>query len=100
MFIVQYATTPHAADHNQHLIQQVFAELHSQQPAGFAYASLRLADGVSFVHLVQADGDRTPLDGLGAFQRFQEGIGERITGPPVRSDATIVGSYRLLPEPE
>jgi hypothetical protein len=96
MFIVQYTTSPATADQNQQLIERVFAELRELRPDGFSYGSLRLDDGVSFVHLGQANGVETPLNRLDAFHRFQEGIGDRITGPPVRSEATILGTYQLF----
>jgi hypothetical protein len=49
--IVRYTTKPDRADENQVLIENVFGELDQHEPEGLRYASFRLADGVSFVHV-------------------------------------------------
>jgi hypothetical protein len=58
------------------------------------YATFRLADGVTFVHVAVKDGDDDPLSRLPAFLEFQREIGSRVVAPPVASPATVVGSYR------
>src|SRR5207244_71575 len=50
--VVRYRTKPERADENQQLVEKVFAELHEMNATGFGYASFRLEDGVSFVHVV------------------------------------------------
>ena len=62
-------------------------------PNGLRYLSLRLDDGVTFVHVAIDDGQA--LASLTAFAEFQAGIGERLVGQPTLSPATVVGSYRL-----
>ncbi|NUR28001.1 MAG: hypothetical protein HOV83_19525 [Catenulispora sp.] len=91
--VVQYATKPEAADENARLIRAVFDELAEKRPAGLRYAAYRLADGVSFVHVVQVDGDDNPLPGLAAFAEFQKGIGERVVAAPVFTSGTALGAY-------
>jgi hypothetical protein len=91
MVIIQYQTHPDSADVNQKLIEQVFAELKAASPDGMRYTTFRLADGVSFVHIVE--GDSAPLTELPAFVAFQEGASERMAVPPTRSEATVIGSY-------
>jgi len=93
--IVRYRTRPEAAEENQRLVAKVFAELNAEDPGGVRYASFRLADGVSFVHVVIHEGEEDPLGALGAFAEFQRGIGDRVTGPPRAEAATMVGSYRF-----
>jgi hypothetical protein len=53
---------------------------------------------VSFVHIasVETEDGRSPLPTLDAFRRFQERIGERCDQPPVVTELSEVGSYRLL----
>ena len=51
--VVRYQTKPECADENQALVEAVFADLEARKTAGFTYQSLRLEDGVSFVHDVQ-----------------------------------------------
>ena len=61
--VVRYTTKPERADENAAFVEHVFAELHTEQPDGLRYMTLRLADGVTFVHVASvetADG-RNPL---------------------------------------
>jgi hypothetical protein len=95
--IVRYETKPERADENQKLVEAVFDELREKAPEHFGYASLRLEDGVSFVHLVveKAPGELA-LNDLDAFKRFTENIADRCVVQPQPSGATIVGNYNLL----
>jgi hypothetical protein len=93
--VVRYQTKPESADENEQLIRDVFAELAESQPEGLRYASFRLDDGVSFVHIAVIDGERNPLTESAAFGKFQAGIAGRCAAGPVAADATTVGSYRL-----
>jgi hypothetical protein len=94
--IVRYTTRPEAADENQHLIEQVYAELASTNPGGLRYATFRLADGVSFVHIGVVEGDANPLDRTAAFAAFTRNIDERSLEPPRATQATLVGDYRFF----
>ncbi|MEV4625762.1 hypothetical protein AB0J90_05665 [Micromonospora sp. NPDC049523] len=85
------------AEENQALIQNVFAELAEKAPEGIRYASFRLADGVTFVHVGVMDDDAGALTDFAAFQEFQKGFGERVAGSPVASGAELVGSYGFIP---
>lgn len=87
--VIRYQTRPEAADENQRLIENVFAELASTAPPGLRYSAFRLADGVTFVHVVDGDG----LPGLAAFEEFQSALGDRLAAGADRDDATLVGSY-------
>jgi hypothetical protein len=94
--VVRYTTRPEAADENQRLVEDVYAELASHDPGGLQYATWRLADGVSFVHIAMVDGDGNPLQQTAAFAKFQRDIGQRCVEPPVATEATLVGAYGLL----
>ncbi|HET6210397.1 MAG TPA: hypothetical protein VFD94_08440 [Jatrophihabitans sp.] len=91
--VIRYTVRPEAAEENQRLIQDVFAELAANQPDGLHYASFRLADGVSFVHVVSVDGEDNPLNQTAAFAEFQRNIADRWVEPAVATEASIVGSY-------
>ena len=93
--VVWYRTNPQDADENAHLIRDVFAELAAERPDGLRYASFRLGDGVSFVHVAVLDADRNPLSDSAAFAKFQAGIKDRCADGPAASDATVIGSYRF-----
>jgi hypothetical protein len=93
--MIRYRTHPEHADDNQRLIAAVFAELAEQRPPGVHYVAFRLADAVSFVHVVALDGEDNPLPAMPAFQRFQSGLAERVAEGPTPADATEVGSYGI-----
>ena len=92
--MVRYKTTEAHAETNAALVRAVFEELHARTPAGLRYASYRLPDGVTFVHLATVETpDANPLTALPSFKAFQQGHKERCVEPPVVTDVTVVGSY-------
>jgi hypothetical protein len=96
--IVRYKVKPERVEENEELVRAVYAELDDKGPRTFHYATFKLADGVSFVHVSTndaADG-QSPLPQLAAFNRFQANIDERCDERPVVSSAVEVGSYRWL----
>ena len=96
--MVRYKVKPDQADANTKLVEAVYDELHRSRPAGFRYATFRLDDGLTFVHLAitETDDGSNPLSGIQAFDRFQEGIAERCDEPPVATEVHEVGSFRLF----
>jgi len=57
--MVRYKVKPECAVENEGYIAQVFEQLEREKPTGIRYATFKLEDGVSFVHLVSyevADG--------------------------------------------
>jgi hypothetical protein len=97
--IVRYKSKPDRADENEALVEKVFAELEANGPTGLRYASFRLADGVSFVHVasVETDDGTNPLTQTRPFAEFVREIGDRCEEGPAASEATLVGSYRFFP---
>jgi hypothetical protein len=55
-------------------------------------------DDDSFLHIAldETDGDVSPLRQVEAFRTFQGGIKERLVDCPQSTEATVVGSYRML----
>jgi hypothetical protein len=96
--VVRYRTKPEASEENQRLVENVFEELDERRPDGLRYATLRLADGVTFVHVavIETDDGSNPLGESEAFAEFQRAIEDRCTEPPAPQDATLIGSYRLF----
>jgi acyl dehydratase len=94
--VIRYRTKAEHADENERLVRNVFAELAEECPEGLHYATLRLDDGVSFVHVAVTDGDENPLTASPAFAAFQADIGERCAEGPTPADATVIGNFRLL----
>jgi hypothetical protein len=98
--VVRYRTKPDRAGENQRLIENVFDELRRSDPGGICYATFRLADGVSFVHVASLEiDDVNPLAQTAAFAEFQRGIAERCDDPPAAQDAVLLGSYRFFGSP-
>ena len=95
--IVRYTVKPHQVEANEELVRAVYEELGRTAPAGLRYATFKLEDGVSFVHVaaVEADG-RNPLGQVEAFARFQQDIADRCDEPPVATEMSEVGSYRFF----
>ena len=76
-------------------VRAVYEELaRAPRPTGLRYATFRLEDGVSFVHLASGRGRAQPAAEVEAFTRFQEDIRDRCDEPPVTSELREVGSYR------
>ena len=95
--MVRYSVKPDRVAENEQLVRAVYAELASVRPAGLRYATFKLPDGVSFVHLAVHEQDN-PLQRIEAFARFQEGIRDRCDEQPVVTQLEEVGSYRLMEE--
>jgi hypothetical protein len=93
--IVRYRVKPERVAENEELVRDVYAELREAAPDGLRYATFRLDDGVSFVHIAE-HADDNPLRSIAAFQRFQENLRNRCNEPPVAVEMHEVGSYRML----
>jgi hypothetical protein len=94
--LVRYRVRPDRAEENAALVRAVYDELAAIRPPGFRYATLRLDDGVTFVHVAIHEGDENPLPGLASFRAFSHSVGDRCDEPPVVSEWELVGSYGLL----
>ena len=97
--LVRYRVKLERAAENQKLIESVFSELQQAAPERLRYASFKLEDGVSFVHMASIDTDDggNPLPSLDAFKAFTRDIKERCDEPPVAMEMTEIGAYRFFP---
>ena len=91
--MVRYKVKPDRVAENEALVRAVYDELGRIAPDGLHYATFRLDDGVSFMHVSVTDGERSPLPDVEAFQRFQAGIEDRCDEPPVVTEISEVGSF-------
>jgi len=92
--MVRYQVRPDAVAENEALIRKVFDQLAREQPQGLRYQSIKLADGVSFVHVATLEGEGVnPLTQMAAFKEFISGIKERCVEQPATVEAQVVGSY-------
>ncbi|MBY8854952.1 nuclear transport factor 2 family protein [Nocardia sp. CA2R105] len=93
--VVRYRTRDDARAENRRLIEEVFAQLHREQPAEVTYCAFELGDSGQFVHTATAaDGALSELD---SFRRFQREIGSRVVNGPEAQAATVIGAYRPAP---
>jgi hypothetical protein len=93
--MVSYTLKPDRVAENERLVRAVYEALRDTRPPGLRYATFRLGDGVSFVHIVsheEASGVNA-LTALPAFQAFAAGVKERCVAAPVRVDLNEIGSY-------
>ena len=74
--LVRYKVKSDRAEENTDNIQKVFTELQQNSPDGLRYASFKLEDGVSFVHIasIETESGNNPLAETAAFKNFQAEI--------------------------
>jgi hypothetical protein len=76
---------------------KMFAAIDAAQPDGVRYAWSVLADGETFVALVQVDdGLDNPIPRMPEFQELQAQTAKWIAGPAGSQPLTVIGSYRLF----
>jgi hypothetical protein len=93
--MVRYKVKPDRVAENEQLIRAVYEELHHTAPAGLRYATFRLDDGLTFVHVAMMDGGN-PLAEVQAFQRFKRNLAARCDEQPVRTELDEIGSFRVF----
>jgi hypothetical protein len=98
--MVRYKVKADRATENEGFIRKVFEQLKNEKLSGVRYASFKLDDGVSFVHIasIETTDGSNPLGELSAFKAFAAQIKDRCEEPPAAVDLTEVGSYRLFGE--
>jgi hypothetical protein len=92
--VIRYRTRPDAAEENVRLVKAVYAALKETRPGDLEYATYRLDDDVTFVHIARLPDTENPLASVPAFAEFQRELAERCVEQPAPSGAMIVGSYR------
>jgi hypothetical protein len=94
--IVRYKVRADQADENVALVKAVYEQLARERPDGLHYATFRLPDGVSFMHVVfETDQPGRILGEVAAFKAFTADIESRCDEPPVATEVTLVGSYGM-----
>lgn len=94
--MVRYKVRADSADENESLVKAVYEQLNRERPADLHYATFRLPDGVSFMHIVfETDQPGRILGEVAAFKTFQAEIESRSEEPPVVTELTLVGSYGM-----
>ena len=98
LHMVSYRLKPECVSENERLAAAVYDTLREARPPGLRYATFRLDDGVSFLHVVShaEEGGRNALTSLPAFQAFSSGVKDRCVDPPKRVGLTEIGSYAFF----
>ena len=91
--MIRYTVHADQAARNEELVRAVYAELAETRPAGLRYATFKLDDGRTFVHLADTDPGANPLLEVPAFRAFQAGLGERCSAPPARTALEGIGAF-------
>ena len=91
--MVRYRVKPDRVEENEQLVRAVYEELHRAEPAGLRYATFRLDDGVSFVHIAESESASSPLTEVKAFQKE---IADRCEEQPVVTEIDEIGSFGFL----
>ena len=96
--MVRYKVKAGRAAENEAFITAVYEQLAREGLAGFRYATIKLEDGLTFMHIVSDDRPDGPYDinTLSAFKAFTANIRDRCDEPPVTTKYDVVGSYRLF----
>ena len=93
--MVTYQVKDGRTDENSAYVREVMADLDARSTEGVAYSVYLLDDGVSFVHVVDEEGDGGKVQVSEAFQRFTASLVEdRCADTPQLHQMTLVGSYQ------
>ncbi|WP_281689040.1 hypothetical protein [Pseudonocardia thermophila] len=101
VLVVQFRVDPADVAQVQAALTAMCEALAVEQPAGTRFAACKLADGVSFLNILQLDeGAPNPLPEIPAAREFQQRMIACALGdePPAAAPVTVVGSYGLLEE--
>lgn len=97
VLIVSAKVAPEHTGDIEAAAQKMFAAIERAAPKGIKYASTKLADGVTYVAVLEVeDGVENPLPGIPEFQEFQQGLRGWVSEPPQAGPATVVGNYQLF----
>jgi hypothetical protein len=96
--MIRYTVKHDRVAENEAYVTAVFEQLKREGPAGLCYATFKLEDGASFIHIVsyEADGGSTALSDLPAFKAFRSDINDRCEIQPVTTGLEEIGSYRFF----
>jgi len=96
--LVTYKVKPNRVKENEELIRAVYAELRQINDLDIHYATFKLPDGQTFVHMASfASMDKQPvLTESMAFKAFQENLKDRCEIPPDPQKLEEVDSYNFV----
>jgi hypothetical protein len=94
MRMVTYRVKDGRAEENSAYVREVMADLERRRTDGVTYSVYLLDDGLTFVHVVDEDGQGGKVQESEAFQRFTTTLVEdRCAATPELHTMTLVGRY-------
>ena len=95
--MVTYTVKPDRVEENEGLVRAVYDGLRKIGDPGIHYATFKLDDGKTFVHVALLDSEekQAVLSGSPAFKAFQAELKDRCEVPPKPQKLTEIGSYQL-----
>ena len=95
--MVTYKVKADKVEENESLVRAVYEELHQISNPDMHYATFKLDDGQTFVHIASFDSEqaRQALPNCNAFKEFQKDLKERCEVPPNPQPLSEVGSYNF-----
>ena len=60
--MIRYTVRPDQVERNEALVRAVYAELERTRPEGLRYATFKLEDGVTFMHVAWSENEQSPRD--------------------------------------
>jgi hypothetical protein len=96
--MVRYKVKADRVEENERLVRGVYARLQEIGDPDVHYATFKMKDGCSFVHLASfpSKDKEAVLTGLPAFKAFQAGLKERCDELPDSQSLTEVGSCNFV----
>jgi len=92
--MVTYRVKDGRAEENAAYVREVMADLAARETEGVRYEVFLLEDGVSFLHVVDEEGEGGKVQVSEAFQRFTATLLEdRCADTPELHTMTLVGRY-------
>ena len=96
--LVTYKVKPDRVKENEELVRAVYNELRKINDSDIHYATFKLDDGQTFVHIASfASEEKKPiLNESVPFKAFQEGLKERCEIPPNPQRLNEVSTYNFV----
>ena len=92
--MVTYRVKDGRAEENAAYVREVMADLAARETEGVRYEVFLLEDGVTFLHVVDEEGEGGKVQVSEAFQRFTATLVEdRCAATPELHKMTLVGRY-------
>lgn len=95
--LVRYTVKPEKVEENEKLVRAVYAHLKQVNDPGVHYATFKLEDGKTFVHIASFESEekRKILSESEPFKKFQENIKERCEVPPNPEKLAEIDSFNF-----